>query len=126
MQSPSLLLCLPATCSHLCISGTAEPPPGWRKDTALPFLFDIDSMPTRDTVCPHCPAVEKPPICCGVCIFESRLCEQYYPRQNKSEAVAQQLLDSGYQLRVRRLPGCCGACCRFRLSLAAALLPIGG
>lgn len=57
-------------------------------------------MPSRATACAHCDPNQKPPLCCGVCVFEGRRCDAYYPQEGRSEAVAQHLLDSGYRLKV--------------------------
>ena len=49
---------------------------------STPFLFDTQSMPSRDQACGHCPP-NKPndpvPTCCGVCVFASRKCDNFYP-----------------------------------------------
>ena len=82
-------------------AGTARLPPDWPQRSS-PFLFDTASMPKRDDVCTHCP-VEKAPLCCGVCIFENRLCDTFYPGQNKSQAVADFLVSGGHRLRVSAL-----------------------
>ena len=65
-----------------------------------PYLWDTASMPDRDTACSHCDPNENPPLCCGVCQFERRRCDTFYPGQGRSEAVAQHLMDSGYRLKV--------------------------
>ena len=80
-------------------AGTARLTTGWQT-VGMPYLFDTASMPRREQACPHCPDTETPPLCCGVCIFESRLCSTFYPGENRSGAVAQHLLDSGFRLRV--------------------------
>jgi hypothetical protein len=71
----------------------------------MPFLFDTAPMPSRETACKHCPAVEKPPLCCGVCSFETRRCSELYPGENKTEETAQLLMDSGYDLHVSSAGG---------------------
>ena len=78
------------------------PPPAPANTSALPFLFDTASMPTRKTACSHCPAWEPEPMppCCGVCIFARRRCTDFYPRQALSDTVARDLLDTGFPLQV--------------------------
>ena len=83
-------------------AGTARLPPDWPQRSS-PYLFDTSSMPKRESVCTHCP-VEKAPLCCGVCIFENRLCDTFYPGQNKSQAVVDFLVAGGHRLRVRAAP----------------------
>ncbi|PSC75638.1 hypothetical protein C2E20_1286 [Micractinium conductrix] len=70
------------------------PPPG-----SVPFLFDTAAMPSRAQACAGCPKKEKPPLCCGVCIFEDRRCEQLYPGQNRSEATLALLLGAGHRFQ---------------------------
>ena len=48
-------------------AGRVELAPGWDNSSSLPFLFDTDSMPTREAACPHCPKDENPLLCCGGC-----------------------------------------------------------
>ncbi len=63
-------------------------------------MFDTASMPDEKTACPHCDPNENPLLCCGVCIFERRRCDKFYPGQRRSEAVEQHLLDNGHRLKV--------------------------
>lgn len=99
LQNGHSLRCAPPHPPPPQSAGTVELAEGWADPERPPFLFDTSSMPLRDTACPHCPADEKPPLCCGVCIFESRRCDGFYPGQGRSEAVAQHMLGSGYNLK---------------------------
>ncbi|KAI7846434.1 hypothetical protein COHA_000046 [Chlorella ohadii] len=69
---------------------------------STPFLFDTQSMPSRDQACGHCPP-NKPndpvPTCCGVCVFASRKCDDFYPGQNKSQHAMNFMLDGGFKLQ---------------------------
>ncbi|KAI3427135.1 hypothetical protein D9Q98_007072 [Chlorella vulgaris] len=88
----------PQSGCRLYPDGSVERPEGWAGNKGMPFLFDTAPMPSRETACKHCPAVEKPPLCCGVCSFETRRCSELYPGENKTEETAQLLMDSGYDL----------------------------
>jgi hypothetical protein len=76
-----------------------ELPAGWHKAN-LPFLFDAASMPDRQAACAHCPPHEDPMLCCGVCAFGGHSCDDEYPGQGKSAALARQFSGSGFRLRV--------------------------
>lgn len=81
-------------------TGRVELAAGHDSPERPPFLWDTASMPSRATSCAHCDPNQKPPLCCGVCVFEGRRCDAYYPQEGRAEAVAQHLLDSGYRLKV--------------------------
>ena len=67
----------------------------------MPFLFDTASMPDHQLACAHCPPIEVPWLCCGVCQFAGAgTCEHVHPSKNKSAGMAQQFMRSGFQLRV--------------------------
>ncbi|PSC75775.1 hypothetical protein C2E20_1281 [Micractinium conductrix] len=82
-------------------NGTAFlPPPAAANSTAMPFLFDTSTMPTKEEACSHCPAKENVavPPCCGVCVFAGRRCEQFYPGEGRSEEAAADLTGRGFNL----------------------------
>ena len=65
-----------------CCAGVVQLSARRGDNGTLPFLFDTDSMPGRNESCGHCPP-DRPnnpvPTCCGVCVFASRKCEDFYP-----------------------------------------------
>ncbi|PRW50814.1 hypothetical protein C2E21_5439 [Chlorella sorokiniana] len=79
--------------------GRVELPPGHDSHDRPAFLWDTASMPDRGTACAHCDPNQRPPLCCGVCVFEGRRCDALYLGEGRSEAVAQHLLDSGYRIK---------------------------
>ena len=81
-------------------TGRVELPAGHDSPGRPPFLWDTGSMPDRAAACAHCDPNQKPPLCCGVCVFEGRRCDAFYPGEGRSEAVAQHLGDSGFRLQV--------------------------
>ena len=100
LQLPTLAREVAAAAELIAAAGRVELPAGHDSPARPPFLWDTASMPDRATSCAHCDPNQRPPLCCGVCVFEGRRCDALYPGEGRSEAVVQHLLDSGYRLKV--------------------------